>query len=747
MVVGQIIPVVNPELALAAGALGAIPVLVHLINRRRYHEVKWAAMSFLLAARRQSRRRVQFQHLLLMAVRIAAIVLLGLAVARPYTPASAAVPMRFARTHHVFLLDNSLSMSAMAQPGLTRFELAKKWALDRLAAIPRTDSVSVVSLAEPAEALIGHEAYDRRIVRDRLATIEQTQRATDSTGAIEHAMRILRSSTVAAGNRALYLISDFPYGNWKDQNANVEAPAVPAIRRLVDEAVIPADRVNLVRSSPEEVSNLAVTRLESASPLMTRQMPAPFDVEVRNFGSATVRNAVLQITRDGEIVRREPLPPLEPGGSALSTISIAFNEAGTHLIEAHVNQKTPDLLSVDDSRHLSVDVRERVAVLLVDGRPGANSLSGEAGFLATALSPAPAKHAPPDEWGPSGPMVPTPVGVKVITVPELDGEPIGDFDVVGLCNVQRLTPEQWQRLETYVARGGGLMVFAGDMINVANYNRFGFRDGEGLLPGEFNRGVQEPDGFARFATSHLTHPIVAEFANHPQSGLFLTRVTRYLPIDPAPRRAAVVLRYASDEPAMVASQYGEGRILYYSTTANMDWNNLPAKGDYVSLMFNAVSFLARQHGRHRTVRVGEELTEPLTAVEQSMTLRVSSQDGTTATPRIVPLAEGLQLSFGPIERAGSYRIEIGAEHRWFAVNTSSAESDLRGLDIRTLRQLIDRPVNVLDAAIETALSPPATRTYELASIALLVASVLLITEMWMAMRFGSPRPRPTLVGR
>ncbi|MCH8242551.1 MAG: BatA domain-containing protein, partial [Planctomycetes bacterium] len=199
MLVGQIVPFVNPELALAAGAVGVIPVLVHLINRRRYREVPWAAMSFLLAARRRSRRRVQLQHLLLMAMRIAAIVLLGLAVARPYTPASAAVPSRFARTHHLFLLDNSLSMSATAHPGVTRFELARKWALDRLAAIPRTDSVSIVTLAKPSEALIGHEAYDRRIVRDRLAGIEPTQRATDSVGAVEHASRIPRASTTAPG--------------------------------------------------------------------------------------------------------------------------------------------------------------------------------------------------------------------------------------------------------------------------------------------------------------------------------------------------------------------------------------------------------------------------------------------------------------------------------------------------------------------------------------------------------------------
>ena len=746
MLVGQIVPFVNPELALAAGAVGVIPVLVHLINRRRYREVPWAAMSFLLAARRRSRRRVQLQHLLLMAMRIAAIVLLGLAVARPYTPASAAVPSRFARTHHLFLLDNSLSMSATALPGVTRFELARKWALDRLAAIPRTDSVSIVTLAKPSEALIGHEAYDRRIVRDRLAGIEATQRATDSVGAVEHASRILRSSTTAAGNRALYLISDFPRGDWEDLDADTDMPVVSAIKRLIDESLIPASRVNLVRSSQEEVANLAITRLAPASPLITRQMPVLFDIEVFNFGSATVRGALLRIIRGGEIIRSERLPPLEPGMSASSAITIAFQVAGTQAIEAQVLQTTPDMLKVDDGRHLSVDVRERIDVLLLDGRPGAGVLSGEAGFLATALSPAVSTDGiSPDDLRPTGPNVSTPVAVKVITLPELDAEPLPDFDVVGLCNVQRLTSAQWGRLERYVSHGGGLLVFAGDMVNAANYNRFGYRDGGGLLPGKISGGIKEfegPDGFTRYSTEDLTHAIVAEFADQPESGLFLARIFRYLPLDPAPQRGSVVLRYADGQPALVSARYEKGKVLYCSTTANMEWNNLAAKGDFVSLMFNAVSFLARRHGGHRTLQVGESLSEPLTAVEQSLTLRVSSQDDAAATPRIVPMEDGLQLSYGPIERAGLYRVDIGTRERWFAVNTSAAESDLRGLEERRLRRLIERPINVLDAAEVRSLSPVRSQMYELASLALLMASVLLVAEMWMAMKFGSPSAAP-----
>ena len=51
------ISLMHPSLAVAGLAAGLIPLVIHLINRRRHRRVAWAAMAFLLtAARRRSRR-------------------------------------------------------------------------------------------------------------------------------------------------------------------------------------------------------------------------------------------------------------------------------------------------------------------------------------------------------------------------------------------------------------------------------------------------------------------------------------------------------------------------------------------------------------------------------------------------------------------------------------------------------------------------------------------------------------------
>jgi hypothetical protein len=68
---------------LAALPLVALPVIIHLINQRRYQTVQWAAMMFLLAANRMSRGYARIRQWLIMAFRMAAIAGLVFAVSRP----------------------------------------------------------------------------------------------------------------------------------------------------------------------------------------------------------------------------------------------------------------------------------------------------------------------------------------------------------------------------------------------------------------------------------------------------------------------------------------------------------------------------------------------------------------------------------------------------------------------------------------------------------------------------------------
>src|SRR5947207_5528022 len=66
-------------LVTAAGAV-SIPIIIHLLNRKRFRVVPWAAMRFLLAAQKRTTRKLRIEQWLLLAIRTLLIVLLIVAM-------------------------------------------------------------------------------------------------------------------------------------------------------------------------------------------------------------------------------------------------------------------------------------------------------------------------------------------------------------------------------------------------------------------------------------------------------------------------------------------------------------------------------------------------------------------------------------------------------------------------------------------------------------------------------------------
>src|ERR1041384_2938324 len=102
-------------------AAASIPIIIHLLNRRKFRETPWAAMQFLLAAIRKNYRRVRLEQWILLAVRTAIVILVALGMAKPFLESLGAIPVLAGqRTHRVLVLDGSMSM-AYAPAQVTRF--------------------------------------------------------------------------------------------------------------------------------------------------------------------------------------------------------------------------------------------------------------------------------------------------------------------------------------------------------------------------------------------------------------------------------------------------------------------------------------------------------------------------------------------------------------------------------------------------------------------------------------------------
>ena len=114
----------NPWMLLGAAAI-ASPILIHLLNKRRFKIVEWAAMDFLFQADKKNRKRVQLENFILLALRCLAMLLVALMLARPFLPSSlTSFVQKSQKIERVLLVDDSLSQS-VPRGNSTAFDDAK----------------------------------------------------------------------------------------------------------------------------------------------------------------------------------------------------------------------------------------------------------------------------------------------------------------------------------------------------------------------------------------------------------------------------------------------------------------------------------------------------------------------------------------------------------------------------------------------------------------------------------------------
>jgi uncharacterized membrane protein len=716
-------PFVHPGFAAFAFAAAAIPVVIHLVNRRRYKRVVWAAMPFLLAAGKTSVRRRRIEQWMLLVLRALLIGMFCLALARPFFQNTVFASVSGTRMHHVILLDNSASMAALkgsggSGPVQTRFDEASGRVESFLERIGSRDGVSVVTTAMPAAELLGEATYDRRRISDVLQEIKLTQRAGDWAGAFRLAGAVLSASDSAPGNQSLHLFTDV-------QATELKGLGVDAIEDAIGDGVGGRRRVVMIHDvggPGSDSGNLAVVGLASMTALTGTEIPSRLSARVANFSSATSRGLSLRVYGNDQLLRTMTVSDVPVGGEREVSFSLQFSSQGTQAVRVALDGADSDALSIDDDRVYSVEVLEAMPLLAVDGVAGQRdgAITGSVDYLVTALSAG-------GRGSRSGLF-----DVKTITDIELSTEVLNEYRVIVLSNLRRLDDGTWSRLREYVEQGGGLLVFPGDQVLAARQGSAHSWQSGGPLPVSLDEVIELPAGEdLGFAYEDFSHPLMAEFSGAPDISLFRVRGRRMMRVSYDPAVAAVPLRYENGEPAIVVAAMGQGRVAYVNTSADMSWSNLPAKGDFVSLMHNLVSYLSGGEGRRRNVAVGESVVVGLSARESSLEItalpcRVARETG----------GDGMTLRVGPLEEAGVCTVSIGGRATHFAGQLAERESDLRQADQDMLAEKFGDRFEIV--AQEQLDSRSGLRTSaETGGWMLAAVFLLLMGEVWLATRVGA----------
>ena len=194
-------------LLLAGLPLALLPLIIHLINRHRHRTVEWAAMLFLLDARKMNKGMARLRQILILSMRVLAVAMLIFAASRPLSGGILALTGGEADTV-IVLLDRSASME---QQILETGESKRLAALDKL-----TDLLE--KTVQRSEIVLIDSATLKPVVIDdstNLAELPQTD-ATSTAADIPALLQIAIDYLVTneSGRTDIWVASDQRESDW-----------------------------------------------------------------------------------------------------------------------------------------------------------------------------------------------------------------------------------------------------------------------------------------------------------------------------------------------------------------------------------------------------------------------------------------------------------------------------------------------------------------------------------------------------
>ena len=374
---------VAASFAVAGAIAAAAPLVIHLLNRRRFRVVSWGAMDLLREALVRNRRILQLRDVLLLLLRTLAVLLFALALARPFFSPTRTADDLNQPVHAVLIVDNSLSMGYQRLSG-TLLDEARLRLAEFLERLPPGSRISVLPLCGSPQA-VSHDAF--RTTSDALealAHIEIVDRQATFSAAVDLAAEACSLAPEIPTKRVV-LIGDQQRLNWPAGEIG------QALSQFPDVQIVQV-------ASGDAVANAWVADFKLQDDVADIEVPATFLATVRYDGPQPRKDVEVALLIDNTRVAAQSID-LEPGQSRLVRFSHRFDlpvEPGEPVFVAASLTLTPDQLPGDDTRHLIVPVVASLPVMFVDqyGSAGENPQKnryGETFNLRRLLAPVSAR--------------------------------------------------------------------------------------------------------------------------------------------------------------------------------------------------------------------------------------------------------------------------------------------------------------------------------------------------------------------
>ena len=640
---------------------GAVPVIIHLLNRRRVKRVKFSSLEFLEEVNRQRMRRINLRRILILILRTLAILALVFAFARP-TLRSGLLFAGSVPKNVVVCLDASYSMGLEEETG-TVFDTARRVAKDIVDEAGVSDAVNLVVFANRAEPALERGTRNKSVVKAAIDRAALTHETTAIKGAVDRALALVAQSDVEGGE--IYVVSDF--------RASEDSV-------IVDETAIPDNvRLYFVSATSADADNVSIDHVGVPRKLVRPGEVVRVTVTATNHSRRASASVPLEVILDGDR-KAEQVVELAPQASETVTFPLSVGESGRYHGRVAKNR---DRLPLDDDRFFLIEVSNSIPVTVLAGRrrvpaEGTPLVPGVF-YVEKALNPRGTLE---------GEFTVRSIDEKDVTANAL---PAGG--VVVWVDPQAMEPRRMVLLERHVRRGGGLLVFLGSVSSALREDA-AFR----ALVGARAFSDKTTDSRAAFTSFEKSHPVFSLFTGEELELLSRAKVRSYV----SARGVAPdsVLAYVGGgDPAVWETARGAGRVLVVAPGVDLASGDLPLSPMFLPLVHTAVSYLAGSSdatgGEEHLVAKPISFEMSATGLDESQ-LAIRDPAGGTLRPVVGERSGGdVVVSLERPLDAGFFRLYRDTTRvAELAVNVDTRESNLNASSLPDKRP---RGVSVVEA--------------------------------------------------
>jgi hypothetical protein len=669
---------------LAGTALIAVPIILHLIMRRKPTLFEFPALRFVQKKHDTNQRKLNLRHILLLLLRAGIIAFLAFALARPSVQFGGALGSQEAPVAAALIFDAAPRMEYLRE-NQTRLQAAKEMGLWLLAQLPQESEIAVLDTRQGA----GSFQADRSAARHSIERLDTVPNSQPLTSAVDEALRLLKESALA--QKEMYIFTDFSRGAWPLATApqlQESLKKLPGVGIYVIDVGVP-DPVDYSLGEPR----LSAEVLSNRSPLtiqteLTKKGSGVFSLGMNKPGTSNEKTPdpflrtveLYLIDADGKPQKRSAeTVAVAPGEAQQIEFSLATLGLGVH--QGFLQIVGQDALAADDKRFFSVEVKPPWRVLIAAPKP-ADSYSI---FLTEALAPSVFRKRGQARFD-----------CEITDLENLSKKNLPDYAALFLLDPTPLEPILWQKLSDYAADGHGVAIFLGR--NAQPMDSFNTPQAQELLPGNLLRQARRPEGDLHLAPRDMQHPMLAPF--RAQSGSIpwdRSPIFRYWELDKLHPGVGVVLLFSDGRPAVLERPVGSGRALTITTPVSdrpnqNPWNLLPVSDEawpFLILVNQMASYLVGSGNEQLNYFAGQTAVLQLDPETQRANYLLTGPGDVS-----VPLSADPQhhrLVITATEQPGFYRVQSGGREAGFdrglSVNLAPEQTQLERLDKKELAQI------------------------------------------------------------